>query len=204
MFFGGGDSLHVCVVGSRYSQRETLWVYVVCEWFVCVHVWVFGRMQTALPAQGSAAKTIICDRSARVDSLLRDSLTLSDDQNRKKLTGRRVKASKRGTQAERWSPFLTVGKCTKKTESWMCVSVTKSYQGLIVILTPALFSLSCQSHRKEALRFVSQVIIRLAASQSGVMHIQICPNPCSWNVFILWAVEVGCTFGSRNADIAIL
>lgn len=65
---------------------------------VCVCVRVFEGTQPALPAQGSAAKTIICDRSARDDSLPRDSLTLSDDQNRKKLTGRRVKVSERGTK----------------------------------------------------------------------------------------------------------
>lgn len=61
---------------------------MVCIWYVNgLCVCVFGRTQPALPAQGSAAKTIICDRSARDDSLERDSLTPSDDQNRKKLTG---------------------------------------------------------------------------------------------------------------------
>lgn len=62
---------------------------------------MFGRSQPALPARASAAKTIICDRSARDDSLPRDSLTPSDDQNRKKLTGRRVKVSDRGTGTQK-------------------------------------------------------------------------------------------------------
>ena len=70
---------------------------------------MFGRTQPALPARGSAAKTIICDRSARDDSLPRDSLTPSDDQNRKKLTGRRVKVSEREVEG--------IPKCKKKTHT---------------------------------------------------------------------------------------
>lgn len=83
---------YVCIAESGHPRRETCGVCVVCEWFVCVCASVWES--AACPAsRGSAAKTIICDRSARVDSLPRDSLTLSDDQNRKKLIGRRVKVS---------------------------------------------------------------------------------------------------------------
>lgn len=72
-----------------------------------------GGTQSALPARGSAAKTIICDRSARDDSLPHDSLMPSNDQNRKKRTGRRVKVSERGTKTqkrrERVTAFLSEG-----------------------------------------------------------------------------------------------
>lgn len=73
----------VCVPSCAYcresvpSEADAL-VYLVCEWFACVCVCLGER---SLPCQpgGSAAKTIICDGSAWVDSLLHNSLTLSDD-----------------------------------------------------------------------------------------------------------------------------
>lgn len=82
-----------------------------------VCVCVFGRTQPALPAQGSAAKTIICDRSARDDSLQRDSLTPSDDQNRKKLTGEESESERarhKDTERERLTAFLSGKKPLKK------------------------------------------------------------------------------------------
>ena len=101
VFVRGGERKsvcpHVCVARSKHPQREILGVYLVCEWFVCVYVW----------ARGSAAKTIICDRSARDDSSPRDSLTPSEDQNRKKLTGRRVKVSEQAPKVFRALKNLT-------------------------------------------------------------------------------------------------
>lgn len=100
--WGGGweeecASSCVCCREQAPSKREILGVYLVCEWFVCVYVW----------ARGSAAKTIICDRSVRDDSSLRDSLTPSEDQNRKKLTGRRVKVSEQAPKVFRALKNLT-------------------------------------------------------------------------------------------------
>lgn len=162
-------------------------------WYVnslCVCVWVFGRMQTALPARGSAAKTIICDRSARVVSSLRDSLTLSDDQNRKE-TNRKENESERDTQTKRWSAFLTVRKCKKNSEYSIklkdvkSVSLSKSQQVLIVIFTLAFL------HTDK--RFVSQVIIRMAASQSGFMDFH----------FVQTLVAEMCLF-SEQLNLAVL
>lgn len=98
----GWESVFMCVLQRATTLKGRR--CVVCIWYVnglCVCAWVFGGTQPALPARGSAAKTIICDRSARDDSLPHDSLMPSNDQNRKKLTGRRVKVSEGGTKTQK-------------------------------------------------------------------------------------------------------
>lgn len=104
----GGLCLFMCVLQSVGTRKGRC---LECMRDVCVCVL---RMQPALPALRSAAKTIICDRSARVDSLLHDSLTLSDDQNRKKLTGRRVKVSGRGARTRKVREIDRIHECQCK------------------------------------------------------------------------------------------
>lgn len=92
------------------------------------------RTQPGLPTPGSAAKTIICDRSAGDDSLPRDSLTPSDDQNRKKLTERRVKVSEWVNKWARHSNGVREG-------SWCWKSVKMCRQCVVKL---AIWIIACR------------------------------------------------------------
>lgn len=157
---------------------------VVCIWYVCV----WGGGQLALPAQGSAAKTIICDRSARDDSLPRDSLTLSDDQNRKKLTGRRVKVSERGTKTESERGWWHSWEEEKiKQSEALRERLEMRERGALSSLNLTAANKTFWQHRPASLsvtedEFVSQVTTPLAVGQKSVTDVITCWNTRSWNM----------------------
>lgn len=143
---------------------------------------MFGGTQPALPARGSAAKTIICDRSARDDSLPHDSLMPSNDQNRKKLTGRRVKVSERGTktQKEREIDYIPEwgkkqSECAMKVQDVKCVELSKTLtrtpltRNFDSISFPAPLSVTDTRGR-----VCLSVMIMLAASQRTIIVVIVC------------------------------